>query len=154
MVHPIQREPYSWRTDESVPDFDDKGPLVVMDGDCALCSVGARMIARLDRRKEFRICRAQSALGRALLCHLGLHSHDPDTWLLLSAGRAHGSFDAVILVGRRLGGVGWLLQPLRLLPCAWRDWLYRCLARNRYRIFGRTDLCDIPDPALRERVIE
>lgn len=56
--------------------------------------------------------------------------------------------------GRRIGGVGLLLQPLRLLPRTLQDWLYRRLARNRYRLFGRNDMCAIPDPALRARLME
>lgn len=40
------REPYSYRRDACVPAFDDSGPITVMDGHCALCSAGARLIAR------------------------------------------------------------------------------------------------------------
>jgi predicted DCC family thiol-disulfide oxidoreductase YuxK len=43
-----------------------------MDGECALCSFGARLIARFDKAQEFRICRAQSPLGQALFSHYGL----------------------------------------------------------------------------------
>jgi predicted DCC family thiol-disulfide oxidoreductase YuxK len=46
------------------------------------------------------------------------------------------------------------LQPLRLLPRPAQDWLYRRLARNRYRLFGRTDICALPDPELRARLME
>ena len=43
---------------------------------------------------------------------------------------------------------------LRLLPRRVRDRLYGMLARNRYRLFGRADMCAVPDPALRARLIE
>ena len=42
---------------------------------------------------------------------------------------------------------------MHLLPRAAREWLYRRVARNRYR-FGRTDMCDLPDPELRARLLE
>src|SRR5262249_56474567 len=45
----ISRAPYSYRIDEAVPGFVDTGPVTVMDGECALCSAGARLIARLDK---------------------------------------------------------------------------------------------------------
>lgn len=150
----LQRESHSYRSDPAVPPFDDRGPVTVMDGECALCSVGARLIARFDTAGEFRICRTQSPLGRALLTHYGLAHDDPESWLYLVDGRAYTSLDAMIRAGRRVGGVGWLLQPLRLLPRRAQDVLYRVLARNRYRLFGRADLCAIPDPALRARLIE
>lgn len=148
------KEPYSYRADPSVPAFDDRRAITVMDGECVLCSFGARLIARFDAANEFRICRTQSSLGRALLLHYGLAPDDPESWLLLVDGRAYSSLDAMIRAGRRVGGVGLVLQPLRLLPQVVQDWLYRRLARNRYRLFGRTDMCSIPDPALRARLIE
>jgi len=46
------------------------------------------------------------------------------------------------------------VQPLRLLPRTVQDWLYRIVARNRYRLFGRTNMCAIPDPGLLARLIE
>lgn len=150
----LLHEPYSYRRDPDVPAFDDRGPVTVMDGECVLCSVGARLIARFDRRAEFRICRVQTRLGASLLRHYGLAPDDPESWLYLVDGRAYTSLDALIRAGARVGGPGLLLQPLRLLPTAVQDWLYRRLARNRYRLFGRTDICGIPDPALRARLIE
>lgn len=150
----LNRPDWSWRADPTVPAFDDTGPLTVMDGECVLCSFGARMIARFDRKAEFRICRAQTPLGRALLLHFGLDPDDPESWLYLEGGRAFTSLDAMIRAGRRVGGVGWLLQPLRLIPRPAQDWLYRRLARNRYALFGRTVMCDLPDPGLRARLLD
>ena len=137
-----------------MPAFDDAGPLTVMDGDCALCSFGARLISRFDRRAEFRICPAQTPLGTALFRHYGLNSDDPASWLYIVDGQAFTGMDAMIRAGRRVGGVGWLLQPLRLLPLGLQNWLYHLLARNRYRLFGRTQMCNIPDPALQRRLLK
>jgi predicted DCC family thiol-disulfide oxidoreductase YuxK len=39
------------------------------------------------------------------------------------------------------------------LPRAVQDWLYRRMARNRYALFGRTDMCAVPDPRLRKRLM-
>ena len=52
----------------------------------------------------------------------------------------------------RLGGVGRLATALRILPRSLREWLYRRIARNRYR-FGRTDMCATPDAGLRRRLM-
>ncbi len=144
---------YSYRSDPAVPDFDDSGPVTFMDGNCVLCSVGARMIARFDRASEFGICPIQTDLGGAVLAHYGMDPDDPESWLYLVDGAAYGGIDATIRVGARLGGIGLLLQPLRLLPDRGQNWVYGHIARNRYRIFGRTDICRLPDQALRDRLI-
>ncbi|MEM7188351.1 MAG: DUF393 domain-containing protein [Pseudomonadota bacterium] len=149
-----ERPAYAYRDDPEVPDFDDRGPVAVMDGTCALCTIGARLISRFDRKGEFRICRTQTPLGSALLTHYGLSPDDPDSWLLLLDGRAYCSIDAFIRAGARVGGIGWALQPLRLLPRGVQDWLYRRIARNRYRVLGRADMCAVPDARLRARLME
>lgn len=146
--------PYSYRADATVQAFDDSGPVTVMDGECVLCSTGARLLSRFDKAQEFRICRAQTQLGQSLLLHYGLSPQDPGSWLYIVDGHAYTSLDAMIRVGSRVGGAGWLMQPLRLMPRLVQDWLYRRLARNRYWLFGRNDMCSIPDPALRARLME
>ncbi|MBL4917897.1 thiol-disulfide oxidoreductase DCC family protein [Szabonella alba] len=147
------REVYSYQSDPDIPGFDDSNPVAVMDGECALCSWGARMIHRLDRSGQVRICPVQSPLGAALLRHYGLAPDDPASWLFIDRGVAHRDFDAVLQVGRRLGGWARLTGVLRILPRGLRDRLYRWIARNRYAMFGRADLCGIPDPAFQKRLL-
>lgn len=146
-------EPYSFRTDPAVPDFDDSAPLAVMDGECAICSWGARMIHRLDHSGTVRICPIQSPLGAALLRHYGLVPEDPASWLFIDHGLAHVDFEAVLHAGRRFGGAARLVGILRIFPKPLRDWLYKRLARNRYALFGRADLCGLPDPGLQKRLL-
>ena len=150
----LPQRPYSYRDDPAVPAFDDSRPIAFVDGQCALCTTGARLIARFDRKQEFRICRVQAPLGRAVLRHYGLDPDDAESWLYLIEGRAYTSLDGVIRAGTRIGGAGRLLQVFRLLPRSAQDWLYRRIARNRYRLFGYTDLCAVPDAALRARLME
>jgi predicted DCC family thiol-disulfide oxidoreductase YuxK len=149
----LDRPLYSYREDASVPAFDDEGPVVVMDGNCMMCSQGARVISHLDRKRVFRICPSQTPLGTALLAHYGLAPDHPESWLFLDKGKAHASLQAITGIGRRLGGIGWLLTPAGLLPLGLQDWLYRRIAYNRYRVFGTSDMCAMPDPALQARLI-
>ena len=146
-------QPYSFRGDPGVPDFDDSHPVAVMDAECALCSWGARMIHRLDRSGTMRICPVQSPLGSALLHHYGLVIEDPSSWLFIDKGVAHRDFEAVLFASRLLGGWARLAAVLRLVPRPARDWLYLRLARNRYALFGRADMCQIPDAAFQRRLL-
>ena len=125
----------------------------VMDAECSLCAKGAGWIARNDGPCEFRIIPAQSGPGRGLLEHYGLDPDDPASWLYVEDGKAFASLDALIQVGLRLGGVWKALIILRLIPRSIRDWLYRLVARNRYRLFGRAELCVLPDPEIRKRLV-
>ncbi len=128
-------------------------PVAVMDADCAICTLGARMIHRLDRTGEVRICPVQTDLGRRLMEDNGVDAADPETWLLIEGGTVWRDAEAIIRIGARSGGRGRLLALLKIIPRPLRDWLYRRLARNRYALFGRGDMCAIPDPAFRARLI-
>lgn len=152
-MRPAVQHQYSYRGDPRVPGFDDRGPVVFMDGNCVLCTRTARIISKLDRAGDFRICPVQSALGQAVLKHYGLDTDNPDSWLYLVDGRAYTSMDAIIRAGTRLGGLGNMVRVFQLLPRPAQDWLYRRIARNRYGLFGRTNMCALPDPALRRRLI-
>ncbi|MEM6616898.1 MAG: DUF393 domain-containing protein, partial [Pseudomonadota bacterium] len=139
------QEPYSYRDDPKVPSLPEGAHFTVMDAECSLCSKGATWIARNDTANQFKIIPLQSKLGNALMMHYGLDSKDPTSWLYLEKGRAFTSLDAYIRVGWQLGGVWKALSVLRLIPRSIQDVLYRWVATNRYRWFGKGDLCSLPD---------
>lgn len=123
-----------------------------MDAHCALCARGAKWIAHNDHNVEFKIVPSQSELGNALMRHFEMDPADPTSWLYLIDGHAYASLDALVNVGRRLGGVWNVLIALRVIPRGLRDILYRFVARNRYRWFGTADLCGLPDPQVKKRL--
>jgi len=149
----LARAPYAYREDVAVPAFDDAAPVAFMDGACTLCTFGARIVHGLDRTKTFRICPVQTPLGAAMLTHLGIDPKDPWTWVFLDQGRAYHGFDALMHLGKRTGGMGHVLRLFGLLPRPLRDWLYIRVARNRYAVFGRNEMCALPDPAFRARLL-
>jgi len=53
-------------------------------------------------------------------------------------------------------GLGWpwrAVAALGLVPRFLRDPVYRWVARNRYRLFGRHDRCMLPEPQWGERFL-
>lgn len=127
--------------------------LIVFDGVCVFCSGFVRTIMRLDRHDRFRFATAQSPLGEALFRHFGLPIDDYETNLVLVDGVAHQRLDGFIAAMAALGWPWRAARLLRLLPAGLRDRLYSLIARNRYRLFGRRERCDIPSKELRERLI-
>lgn len=128
--------------------------IAVMDGTCALCAFGAKMVHRLDRAGTIRIAPIQGETGARLMCDHGLDPLDPDTWLLIEEdGTVWRDLEALIRLGQRTGGVGWLLIWLRVFPPVARNWLYARVARNRYAMFGRAEMCNIPSADFRARLL-
>ena len=140
-------------TCETAPGGDGGSAIIVFDGVCALCNGWVDFLLARDRQQRYRFAAMQSPAGRRLLAMHGLDPDDPASFLLLDGQGAQTDTDAIARVLSGLGG-GWRVAALgRLLPPAIRDRLYRIVARNRYRLFGRRDACRMPDPSQRHRFI-
>ncbi|HEV7391523.1 MAG TPA: DCC1-like thiol-disulfide oxidoreductase family protein [Burkholderiales bacterium] len=150
----LESTPYSYRTDSNVPRFPDDGPLIVFDGLCIFCSAFIKMVLRHDRREAFRFVLAQSALGQALYQHYRLDTRVFETNLVIVDGRVYTKLDAFVQVAKRLALPWRLLAVVQVLPRFFADRLYDVIARNRYRLFGRTDHCMVPPQHVQTRFLE
>jgi predicted DCC family thiol-disulfide oxidoreductase YuxK len=144
---------WSWRADAAVPPFPDEQALLVFDGECVLCSANAAFVLKHDRRLRFRLTAAQGELGQALYRHFGLSTLDYESLLLVQNGVMRRDSDAVLAMLVELGWPWRALGIARLMPPPLRDGLYRLIARNRYRLFGKRESCWVPDAHVRDRVI-
>ncbi len=121
--------------------------MVVFDGLCNLCSGGARWLQDHPARPPFRLVPMQSERGRALLSQHGCDPDDPLTFLVLDGDRCLTQSDAWIHLVDAAGG-GWrIANAARVIPRSWRNAVYRVIARNRYRWFGRRSTCYLAQPA-------
>jgi predicted DCC family thiol-disulfide oxidoreductase YuxK len=145
--------PYSYRDDPAVPRFADDRPVIIFDGECVLCSGSAQFVMRHDKPKRYRLLAAQTPLGRALYTHFGLESQDYETMILIADGVAWVKSEAVIRIAEGLGFPWSLAAVARVMPRAWRDYLYGVLARHRLRILGRRETCFMPAPGDADRFL-
>lgn len=138
------------------------GAVIVFDGVCVLCNGWVRFLLRHDRRQRYRFAAMQGEAGRALLARHGLDPDDPVSFLLVEydIGPDHAASPRVstdtTAIRRVLAGLGgaWRVAHLAaLLPAFVRDPLYRLVARNRYRVFGRHDACRVPSEEERARFL-
>ena len=136
-----------------MPAFADEHPLIVFDGQCVMCSANARFVLRHDRHRRFRLTTAQGPLGAALYRHFGLRSDEEGTFLVVEDGLLLTDSDAALAIPAGLGWPWRLAAAARIVPRPLRDSLYRWVARNRFRWFGRREACWVPAPADRDRIL-
>ena len=130
------------------------GPVIVFDGVCLLCNGWVDFLLRTDRRARYRFAAMQGATGRRLLQAHGLDADDPSSFLLVEDGRAWTDTAAMLRVVSGLGGAWRAVHVLQLVPRPLRDALYRAIARNRYRLFGRSAQCRVPEAAHAARFLD
>lgn len=118
--------------------------VVLFDGVCKLCNGWAKFLIRHDRTRQFRLASVQSTQGQALLAWYGLPTDRFDTMALIDGAGLHVRSAALLSILARLPLPWRALRVLRLVPRPLRDWCYDRIALNRYRLFGRHDVCMLP----------
>lgn len=129
-------------------------PVLLYDGVCNLCNGIVRFTVRFDSAGVFRFAPLQSSVGQRLLESRGLPTDDFDSFVLVDGDDRYTKSTAALRVVRRLDGPFPLLYPLIHLPSGLRDAVYDLVAAYRYRVFGRTEECQVPKPEIRERFVE
>ena len=133
---------------------DPSASIVFFDGVCNLCNGFVQFIIRHDPAGRFRFTSLQSEAGQALLAAHGQQvSPTPETVLLLENGRLYTHSTAALRIARQLGWPWRGFAVALLLPRILRDAVYRFVARNRYRWFGREESCWLPTPDLKARFL-
>ncbi|MBA3810853.1 MAG: DUF393 domain-containing protein [Caulobacteraceae bacterium] len=125
---------------------------VLYDGVCVLCSAWFGFVAARDPDARFRFTPIQSPYGRSLAIRLGIDTENPGTNAVVIGGLAYLRSDAGLQILRRLPGWSWATGLLGV-PRPIRDWFYDLVARNRYKLFGRTDTCMVPDQILARHIL-
>lgn len=125
--------------------------LILFDGVCVLCSRWVRFVSARDGGR-FRFTPVQSPCGRALAARLSIDPDAPETNAVVLGGVVLFKSDAALAVLAALPGLG-AVAGARATPRGLRDWAYDRVARNRYRLFGRTASCMVPPPGLAARVL-
>ena len=128
-------------------------PIILFDGECVLCSANAQFILTHDKARRYRLAAMQGEVGAELFRRHGVDPNDPDTILVIDGDRVLRDSDAVLSIYTGLGWP-WRIAGLVLLVPRWmRDLVYRWVAHNRYRIFGRRETCWIPNAEHADRIM-
>lgn len=154
--------------------------LVLYDGVCGLCDRLVQFLLAEDRDGVLSYAPLQGPTARAALERIGLgelaaggggevggaetgtesgaEPGAPGTMVFLrdqgsDRERAYLRSDGVLATLDALGGIWRPASWLRVLPRPLRDAVYRWVAANRYRWFGRYDVCKLPPPEARERLL-
>lgn len=128
--------------------------IVVFDGQCLLCNGWVRFLLRHDPAQHIRFASIQSTAGQQLLAQAGLQVDGLQTLLVIDGERSWQHTAAILRVLHQLGWPWRLAWMGWLVPAPLRDALYRWVARNRYRIWGRSDTCMVPSPETAARFLD
>lgn len=125
--------------------------IVFFDGHCSLCQGFVRFILRHERNSQLKFCSLQSNLSKRLLSQV---NPSKDSVYIMLDGRLYSESAAFLKICDHLRWPFKALKIIRFIPKVFRDKIYRLVARNRYKVFGRSEQCYLPPPEIRFRFPE
>jgi predicted DCC family thiol-disulfide oxidoreductase YuxK len=127
--------------------------IVLYDGTCLFCHASMRFIVEHDAAGYFRFGAAQDPRAQPLLQAHGLGDITASTIVLIENDTVYLRSTAALRIARRLDFPWNLMRMFLVVPWFIRDAIYDVVSALRYRIAGKTDSCEIPSEAIRQRLV-
>jgi predicted DCC family thiol-disulfide oxidoreductase YuxK len=128
--------------------------VLLYDGLCCLCNRTVHFLLRIDHRSVLHFAALQSTSAKSLLEQVDHSRPLPDGVVLIHNGKIYTESEAALKSLQLIGGIWKLLAMLRFIPNFIRKPIYRLVARNRYRWFGKYDTCPLPKPEWKQRFLD
>lgn len=123
--------------------------IILFDGYCNLCSSAVQFILKHDKKNIFKYASLQSEFGMQSLAANGLSTTKIETVVLIENGVAYTYSTGALKIAKNLSGIWPLFYGAIIIPAFIRDALYKFIAKNRYRWFGKKDTCMMLSPGSR-----
>ena len=118
--------------------------ILYYDGLCVLCNKSMRFIINRDRKNQFKIGLLDAFESDNKL----------DSVVLVHKGIKYNYSNAVIKSLILIGGIYKLAALLFIFPKSLRDLVYKTIAKNRYKWFGKHNICPTLPEEWKERLID
>lgn len=128
-------------------------PIILFDGICNLCNAAVQFVIKRDPAAIFSFASLQSDVGQQLLKKFDLPVNELNSFVLIKKDQYYTRSTAALKVAKQLKGPTKLLYGFIIVPAFIRNFVYKIIAANRYRWFGKRDSCMLPSVDLKERFL-
>lgn len=127
--------------------------IVFFDEICVLCSWSVRFIFKNDPEGKIYFASFQSDAFHQISERVTINSDQPESVIFLSNNNIYNQSSAVLKIVGLLRFPWPILKIVYIIPKGLRDAVYRLIARNRYRWFGKRETCFIPSDEMKKRYL-
>lgn len=128
-------------------------PIVFYDGTCGFCQASVQLVLKHNKSRNLNFAALQSGVLESLAPLSQRLEPLPDSVVFYEHGKLFTESDAVLRIARHLNFPFPLLYYFRFIPLSFRNFLYRFIAKHRYKIAGKTEACMLPSPEERARFV-
>ena len=132
----------------------DNNPIVFFDGVCNLCNSAVNFIIKRNKKENLKFSSLQSRFTEKKLQNFDLLHIHPDSFLFLENGKLYDQSSAALKTLKHLKFPWPLFSIFLIIPKPIRNFVYRIIARNRYKCFGKRESCMVPDERIRVRFLD
>ena len=128
--------------------------IVFFDGLCNFCNYWVNFSIRRDRQRKLKFAPLQGETAKAVLPTMKINPLANESVIVIENGKVYKDSAAALRIAKNLGG-GWkLFYGFIIIPRIIRDGIYKWIARNRYKWYGKKNQCMIPPPEVRDRFLD
>lgn len=128
--------------------------IILFDGVCNLCDNAVNYVIKHDKKDIFRFVALQSDLGKEILNYLKVDRLKIDSVILYEPGVAYFyKSDAALEIAKDLSSFLQWSIIFRIIPTSLRNPIYDYVAKNRYKWYGKKEVCMIPTPELKAKFL-
>jgi predicted DCC family thiol-disulfide oxidoreductase YuxK len=127
--------------------------IILFDGVCNYCNEKVNFIIKNDKKDVFRFVAVQSETGKKIITYLGINSA-LDSIILYEPGYAYFiKSEAVFRIIKHLSSSVKLLLLFNFVPTSVKNIFYDIIAKNRYKWFGKMEICMLPTQEVANKFI-
>jgi predicted DCC family thiol-disulfide oxidoreductase YuxK len=113
--------------------------VVIFDGVCNLCNLSVNILMKLDKRRRLKYSPLQGEFVKSIPI-----DKEVDSIIFYEDGKLYYKSDAVLKILKALGGIWVVVNVFYIIPKGIRDFIYDLIAKYRYLVFGKSDMCRMP----------
>jgi predicted DCC family thiol-disulfide oxidoreductase YuxK len=118
--------------------------IILFDGVCNFCNFWVNFVIKRDKKNLFRFAALQSDKAKELTNSFSFDTSKLDTFVLIIGEKFLTKSTAALMICKQLNGPIKILSLFIILPTIFRDFIYDMIAKNRYKLFGKREICRVP----------
>lgn len=131
----------------------DTDPIILFDGVCNFCNSAVNFAIKRDKNSVLKFAPLQSRIAKEILESHRLSANDSGSFVFIENNVAYTSSTAALRVCKYLNRLWPLMYGFIIVPEFLRNGVYNWISRNRYRWFGKKEVCMVPTPEIRSRFL-
>lgn len=117
--------------------------IIVIDGECSFCNKTAAFILKRNKSKDILFASSESDNGKVFIEKNQIQFDPKKTLIFVKGNRVYDRSSAALQIAKSMSGLYPAMLIFWIIPKFIRDTIYNFIAKHRYKIISKKDICSI-----------